>query len=51
MKKFSAARVVRPWHKLLHPKNVPGWVGEVLEQPGLVKGVPAHGRGLEWNEL
>ena len=28
------------------PGNVQGQVGRGFEQPGLVEGVPAHGRGL-----
>ena len=33
------------------PGSVQGQVGRGLEQPGLVEGVPAHGRGLELAEL
>jgi len=54
-KKFFTLRVVRPWPRL--PKAVmmsphcsrPGWMG--FGQPGLVEGVPAHGRGLERDGL
>ena len=31
--------------------SVPGQVGQGLEQPALVEGVPACGRGLELDEL
>jgi len=44
-------RMVKPWHRL--PREAvdappwkcsrPGWM--VFEQPALVEGVPAHGRG------
>jgi len=27
------------------------WAGQAFEQPDLVGGVPAHGRGLELNDL
>uniref|UniRef100_A0A672UC28 Uncharacterized protein n=1 Tax=Strigops habroptila TaxID=2489341 RepID=A0A672UC28_STRHB len=33
------------------PGSVQGKVGQGLEQPGLVEGVPARGRGLELDEL
>ena len=29
---------------MLHPESVQGQVGQGLEKPGLVEGVPAHGR-------
>ena len=31
--------------------SVPGQAGWGLEQPGLVEGVPAHGRGLKLDDL
>ena len=31
--------------------DVKGQVGWGFEQPGLVEGVPAHGRGLELGDL
>ena len=33
------------------PGSVQGRVGWGFEQPGLVEGVPAHGRGLELDDL
>jgi len=33
------------------PRRVQGQVGQGLEHPGLVEGVPAHGRGLELDDL
>ena len=33
------------------PGSVQGQVGRGFEQPGLVEGVPAHGRGLELDDL
>ena len=30
------------------PADIPGQVRRGSEQPGLVEGVPAHGRGLDW---
>ena len=33
------------------PGRVQGQVGRGLEQPGLVEGVPAHGRGVELGDL
>jgi len=32
-------------------QSVQGQVGRGFEQPGLVEGVPAHGRGLELDDL
>ena len=49
LKKFLAVRVGRPWHRVPILGSVPGQVGQGLEHPGLVEGVPAHGRG--WNEI
>jgi len=47
-------RVVRPWHRLPReavaaplPGSVQGQDGWSSEQPALVEGVPAHGRGGE----
>ena len=34
-----------------HPGRVQGQVGRGFEQPGLVEGVPAHGRGVELDDL
>ena len=31
--------------------NIQGQVGRGCEQPGLVEGVPAHGRGLGLDDL
>ena len=33
------------------PGNIQGQVGRGLDHPGLVEGVPAHGRGVEWDDL
>ena len=33
------------------PGSVQGQAGWGFEQPGLVEGVPAHGRGLELDDL
>jgi len=33
------------------PGRVQVWVGRGFGQPGLVEGVPAHGRGLELDDL
>ena len=33
------------------PGSAQGQVGWAFEQPGLVEGVPAHGRGLEPDDL
>ena len=33
------------------PGSVQGQVGRDFEQPGLVEGVPAHGEGLELDDL
>ena len=50
-------RVVRPWPRLPReaaaappppPGSAQGQVGRGSEHPGLVKAVPAHGRGLDW---
>jgi len=53
-KKFFTVRVVRHWNKAAQrscncplPGSVQGQVGWGFELPGLVKGVPAHGRGVE----
>jgi len=52
-KKFFTLRVVRHWEQVAQrscgcslPSSVQGQVGRGFEQPGLVKGVPAHGRGV-----
>ena len=55
-KKFFTVRVVRPWHRLpreaVAGPSLEGFkVGRGFEQPGLVEGVPAHGRGLELHDL
>lgn len=34
----------------LTPGNVQGWIGWSSEQPGLLKGVPINGRGLELHD-
>jgi len=46
-------RVVRHWHRLPRescrcslPGKVQDQVGQGFEQPGVVEGVPAHGRGV-----
>jgi len=54
-KKLFTMRVVRPWNRL-HREAVAapfleGQVGWSSEQPGLVEDVPAHGRGLELDDL
>lgn len=33
------------------PGNVPGQAGQVPEQPHVVSGIPAHGRGVELDDL
>lgn len=38
-------RVVK--HRLFHLWNIPGWVGWGLEEPGIMEGGSAHGRGVE----
>jgi len=48
--------VVRPWPRLPReavaapPPRAQGQVGRIFEQPGLVEGVPAPGRGA-WNKM
>jgi len=49
-------RVVRHWNRnrscgFLLPGSVQGQVGWSSEQPDLVEGVAAHGRGLELGDL
>jgi len=42
-------KVVRHWKRLstgVVAGSIPGQVGWSFEQPGLVEGVPAHGRGV-----
>jgi len=45
-------RVVRHWNRLQRiygcplSGSVPGQAGQGFEQPDLVEGVPAHGRGV-----
>jgi len=47
-KKFFPLRVVRPWPRLpSSPGSVQGQAGRGSEHPGLVEGVPAHGRGVK----
>lgn len=56
-KKFFPVRVVRPWNRLSRetycpiPGSVEGQVGQSLEEAGLVKSVPACGRGVELDGL
>jgi len=59
-KKFFPTRVVRHWHRLpreavaapsLEVFKARFKVGWSSEQPGLVEGVPAHGRELEPDDL
>jgi len=52
-KKFFTMRLVRHWNRLSQrscgcplPGSVQGQAGWDFEQPGLVEGVPAHGRGV-----
>lgn len=52
-KTYFTGRVVRHWSRL--PGSAPFLevlkVGRGSEQPVLVKGIPAHGRGLEIDDL
>jgi len=54
-KKFSKMRVVKHWKEVVQrggrcpiPGDVQSQVRRGSERPGLVEGVPAHGRGLDW---
>ena len=50
-RKFLPARVLRPWHRV--PREAVAAPGTLevskarLEQPGIVEGDPAHGRGWD----
>jgi len=50
-------KVMKHWNKLPRggrcpiPGNIQGWVGQGSEQPGLVKDVPVHCRGVEPADL
>lgn len=56
-KKFFPVRVVRPWNSLSREAEAapslelfkPRLVG--IGEPGIVEGVPVHGRGLEQEAL
>jgi len=57
-KKFFTMRVVKHWNRspreaVAAPSlgSVQGQVRRGFEQPGLVEDVPAHGRGLEPDDL
>jgi len=57
-KKFFTMRVVKHWKQVAQrswgcplPRSVQGQAGWSSEQPGLVEDVPAHGRGLELDDL